>query len=167
MASCLGRAELTSQVEKKYKKKKKSGAGGIWTVLSIALALDRIRENGCPWKLLMNWGRGFNSHPVHFLLWGNYGIKLSSFWAVVGQIQQQCSWWIRWNEVLMRTCISWIDLKVVRQCGSMWFHIPSKTREHKKMSSPYSLSWRNRLNEAYIPSISWHKVWLLHWALCK
>jgi hypothetical protein len=29
MASCLGRAELTSQVEKKYKKKKKSGAGGI------------------------------------------------------------------------------------------------------------------------------------------
>jgi len=29
MTSCLGRAELTSQVEKKYKKKKKSGAGGI------------------------------------------------------------------------------------------------------------------------------------------
>jgi hypothetical protein len=24
-------------------------------------------------------GRGFKSHPVHFLLWGNYGIKFSSF----------------------------------------------------------------------------------------
>jgi hypothetical protein len=28
---------------------------------------------------------GFKSHPVHFYLRGNYGIRLSLFWMVVGQ----------------------------------------------------------------------------------
>jgi hypothetical protein len=27
--------------------------------------------------MLMSWGRGFKSHPVHFFLLYNYGIKLS------------------------------------------------------------------------------------------
>jgi hypothetical protein len=37
----------------------------------------------------MSRGRGFNSHPVHFLLRGNYGIELGSFLVNVGQNQSE------------------------------------------------------------------------------
>jgi hypothetical protein len=33
-----------------------------------------------PTRLEFCWGRGFKSHPVHFFLLYNYGIKLSLFW---------------------------------------------------------------------------------------
>jgi hypothetical protein len=38
--------------------------------------------NSCPSAALLSLGCGFNSQAFHFLLYGNYGIKLSLFWIV-------------------------------------------------------------------------------------
>ena len=56
-----------------------------WHVISV---YKRSKMAKCLKSLL--WGRGFKSHPVHFFMWWNYGIILSSFLGTVGQIHIKC-----------------------------------------------------------------------------
>jgi hypothetical protein len=60
----------------------KNWTGRIWAVLYLFVYLDFWGSRMAKSLMSMVWGRGFNSHLVHFFLWWKYGIKLSSFWLL-------------------------------------------------------------------------------------
>ncbi len=81
----------------------------------------------------LGWVRGFNSHPVHFYLRGNYGIKISSFWLIVGQNPLAMPW-ISQTKGSFTKClrsrlyitsysmpVRLISVKLTRECKSLYW----------------------------------------------
>ena len=66
------------------------------------------------------WGRGSNPHPLHFVLWGNYGIDLSSFWLVVGQIPPP----LTMSSPTFVDTISYISSNFSKQWGVCYLEYP-------------------------------------------